>query len=149
MDASDEDSVLKHRVLEMDGGENVWEEEVSASSNRDQSGYVNEAEQRAESSAARNSSNGFDSDLEDVAHFDDFGSVRSIYPLRRMRSSQEALISQHASGSGSDMDVITGWLYNGPLQRAKYEDFSTIDWIYDNTKARHYKSDLRARARAK
>ncbi|PIA17274.1 hypothetical protein COEREDRAFT_91979 [Coemansia reversa NRRL 1564] len=45
------------------------------------------------------------------------------------------------------MDVITGWLYNGPLQRAKYEDFSTIDWIYDNTKARHYKNDLRMHAR--
>ncbi|KAJ2843228.1 hypothetical protein J3B02_005329, partial [Coemansia erecta] len=47
------------------------------------------------------------------------------------------------------MDVITGWLYNGPLQRAKYEDFSTIDWIYDNTKARHYKSDMRARTRSR
>ncbi|KAJ2353785.1 Structural maintenance of chromosomes protein 3 [Coemansia sp. RSA 2673] len=87
---------------------------------------------------------GYDSD--DIPYFEDFGSGHSIVPMRRIRSSQEMLIQQ---SSGSDMDAITGWLYNGPLQRAKYQDFSTIDWIYDNTKARHYKSDLRARARRK
>lgn len=48
-----------------------------------------------------------------------------------------------------EVDVITGWLYNGPLQRAKYQDFSTIDWIYDNTKARHQKTDLKNRIRHK
>ncbi|KAJ2700397.1 hypothetical protein H4218_002030 [Coemansia sp. IMI 209128] len=85
---------------------------------------------------------GYDSD--DVPWFEDFGSGHSIVPMRRIRSSQEMLIQP---SSGSDMDAITGWLYNGPLQRAKYQDFSTIDWIYDNTKARHYNSDLRAWAR--
>ncbi|KAJ2823473.1 hypothetical protein IWW50_003766 [Coemansia erecta] len=77
--------------------------------------------------------------------FDDYSDGHSIVPLRRLRSSQEALIQNR----DSDMDVITGWLYNGPLQRAKYEDFSTIDWIYDSTKARHYKNDLRAHTRGK
>ncbi|KAJ2886667.1 Structural maintenance of chromosomes protein 3 [Coemansia asiatica] len=91
-----------------------------------------------------------DNDSDDIPRFDDFGSIRSLHRLQHMRSSQEALINAHSQGgSGSDMDVITGWLYNGPLQRAKYEDFSTIDWIYDNTKARHYKSDMRARTRSR
>ncbi|KAJ2614036.1 Structural maintenance of chromosomes protein 3 [Coemansia sp. RSA 1365] len=88
--------------------------------------------------------------------FDDGSDVHSIVPLQRLRFSEEALISQESTHDdsnnntgvgGADMDVITGWLYNGPLQRAKYEDFSTIDWIYDNTKARHYKNDLRMHAR--
>ncbi|KAJ2746564.1 Structural maintenance of chromosomes protein 3 [Coemansia sp. BCRC 34301] len=87
---------------------------------------------------------GYDSD--DIPYFEDLSGGHSVVPMRRIRSSQERLIQQ---SSGSDMDAITGWLYNGPLQRAKYQDFSTIDWIYDNTKARHYKSDLRARARGK
>ncbi|KAJ2486450.1 hypothetical protein EV174_001115 [Coemansia sp. RSA 2320] len=84
-------------------------------------------------------------DSDDIPHFDDLASGHSLVPMRRIRSSQEMLIQ--ASSSGVDMDAITGWLYNGPLQRAKYQDFSTIDWIYDSTKARHYKSRLRARAR--
>ncbi|KAI9501523.1 chloride channel [Coemansia spiralis] len=84
-----------------------------------------------------------ENESEDISFFDYRNRSESMVPLRRIRPSQEALINS----SGSDVDVITGWLYNGPLQRAKYEDFSTIDWIYDNTKSRHYKSDLRARAR--
>ncbi|KAJ2696682.1 hypothetical protein H4R19_005718, partial [Coemansia spiralis] len=74
-----------------------------------------------------------------------------LVPLRRLRFSEEALIgreSRESSGSAHDLDAITGWLYNGPLQRAKYDDFSTIDWIHDNTKERHYRSDLRARVRS-
>ncbi|KAJ1723533.1 hypothetical protein LPJ53_002145 [Coemansia erecta] len=154
MNAGDDDGVLKHRFSGIDSDENVWEEVVSADSSRVHHRHTNTGEEqvqeRAENPPARHSSDSdVDDDTDDVPYFDDFGSVRSMYPLRRMRSSQEALINQHASGSGSDMDVITGWLYNGPLPRAKYDDFSTIDWIYDNTRARHYKSDLRARARTK
>ncbi|KAJ2566828.1 Structural maintenance of chromosomes protein 3 [Coemansia sp. RSA 1822] len=85
-----------------------------------------------------------ESGSEYVPRFDDYGDEHSVVPLRRMRSSQEALIQNRES----DMDVITGWLYNGPLQRAKYEDFSTIDWIYESTKARHYKNDLRVQTRS-
>ncbi|KAJ2845378.1 hypothetical protein IWW36_004803, partial [Coemansia brasiliensis] len=81
-----------------------------------------------------------DDSSEYVPRFDD---IHTAVPLRRMRPSQEALIQN----SAADMDVITGWLYNGPLQRAKYQDFSTIDWIYDSTKARHYKYDLHKQAR--
>ncbi|KAJ1661999.1 chloride channel, partial [Coemansia sp. RSA 25] len=95
------------------------------------------------SRSADGDESGYDS--EDIPYFEDLGRGHSVVPMRRIRSSQERLIQQ---SSGSDMDAITGWLYNGPLQRAKYQDFSTIDWIYDNTKARHYKSDLRARARS-
>ncbi|KAJ1869782.1 Structural maintenance of chromosomes protein 3 [Coemansia sp. RSA 990] len=72
-----------------------------------------------------------------------FDEIHTAVPLRRIRPSQEALIQNPTA----DMDVITGWLYNGPLQRAKYQDFSTIDWIYDSTKARHYKYDLHKQAR--
>ncbi|KAJ1894076.1 hypothetical protein LPJ66_005398 [Kickxella alabastrina] len=93
-----------------------------------------------------------DSDDDYIPHFDDNGSTHAMFPLHRTRASQEVLIQQQdgvGGGSGLDMDIITGWLYNGPLQRAKYEDFSTIDWIYDNTKARHSKSELRARAQDK
>ncbi|KAJ2160982.1 hypothetical protein GGF46_001841 [Coemansia sp. RSA 552] len=74
-----------------------------------------------------------------VPQFDD---EISPMPLQRLgRYSEEPLIRQRLSEDG--VDAITGWLNNGPLQRAKYEDFSTIDWIYDTTKARHYKSSLR------
>ncbi|KAJ1730513.1 Structural maintenance of chromosomes protein 3 [Coemansia sp. Benny D160-2] len=54
--------------------------------------------------------------------------------MRRIRSSQEMLIDRT---DDADVDVITGWLYNGPLRRAKYEDFSTIDWMYDSTRSRY------------
>ncbi|ORX72657.1 hypothetical protein DL89DRAFT_264867 [Linderina pennispora] len=43
--------------------------------------------------------------------------------------------------------MITGWLYNGPLQRARYEDFSTIDWIYETAKARRNRSSMAGQAR--
>ncbi|KAI8320201.1 hypothetical protein GQ54DRAFT_298829 [Martensiomyces pterosporus] len=99
----------------------------------------------AEDSRSDGGISGYDSD--EIPQFEDILDRTMSVPLRRIRSSQEALISQSGSGSSTDMDMITGWLYNGPLQRARYEDFSTIDWIYDNTKARHYKSNLRAKAK--
>ncbi|KAJ2759656.1 hypothetical protein IWQ57_006499, partial [Coemansia nantahalensis] len=79
------------------------------------------------------------------------GDAHPMVPMRRLRLSEEALIGSRprdSSGSAQDLDMITGWLYNRPLQRAKYDDFSTIDWIYDNTKERRYRSELRTRARA-
>ncbi|KAI7830863.1 chloride channel [Kickxella alabastrina] len=118
--------------------ENVWGE---PSTNNRNTGSMDEDENAAS-----------DSDDDYIPHFDDNGSTHAMFPLHRTRSSQEVLIQQQdgvGGGSGLDMDVITGWLYNGPLQRAKYDDFSTIDWIYDNTKARHSKSELRARAQDK
>ncbi|KAJ2569320.1 hypothetical protein IW140_003165 [Coemansia sp. RSA 1813] len=80
---------------------------------------------------------------EDVSYMGSHDQGESVVPLRRIHSSQEALINRR--DDRTDMDVITGWLYNGPLQRAKYEDFSTIDWIYDSNKLRHSASELRAR----
>ncbi|KAJ1800314.1 hypothetical protein LPJ59_001190 [Coemansia sp. RSA 2399] len=75
---------------------------------------------------------------EDASYMGSHNRSESMVPLRRIRSSQEALLDE-----GSDMDVITGWLYNGPLQRAKYEDFSTIDWIHDSTRWRHSAASAR------
>ncbi|KAJ2723984.1 Structural maintenance of chromosomes protein 3 [Coemansia sp. Benny D115] len=80
-------------------------------------------------------------------HADNAGSIHSMHSIQQSRPSEEALIQPAVDSP--DIDAITGWLYNGPLQRAKYEDFSTIDWIYDNTKKRHSKNDLRARMRGK
>ncbi|KAJ1733005.1 hypothetical protein LPJ61_001768, partial [Coemansia biformis] len=91
------------------------------------------------------------SDSEASQNLGSFDGAHSPVPMRRLRHSEEALIGRQplsSNGSEQDLDMITGWLYNGPLQRAKYEDFSTIDWIYDNTKERHYKSNLRVRARS-
>ncbi|KAJ2601178.1 Structural maintenance of chromosomes protein 3 [Coemansia sp. RSA 1722] len=140
----DSSDATRARYSETAPEENVWEEAVSASST------THMLQHRAVATDDNRDLSDLDSDDDDdVPRFDDLGSVRSLHPLQRIRSSQEALIGAHASGSGSDMDVITGWLYNGPLQRAKYEDFSTIDWIYDNTKARHQRSDVRARTRGR
>ncbi|KAJ1956113.1 hypothetical protein EC988_001521 [Linderina pennispora] len=63
-----------------------------------------------------------------------------LVPLRQLRASQDALQPEPT-------DMITGWLYNGPLQRARYEDFSTIDWIYETAKARRNRSSVVGQAR--
>ncbi|KAJ2782010.1 Structural maintenance of chromosomes protein 3 [Coemansia javaensis] len=80
----------------------------------------------------------------------DSDNAHPLVPLQRQRPSEEALIGQQSPGGppAQELDMITGWLYNGPLQRAEYGDFSTIDWIYDNTKERHHRRDRRARARS-
>ncbi|KAJ1678021.1 hypothetical protein EV182_004947 [Spiromyces aspiralis] len=39
--------------------------------------------------------------------------------------------------------TLARWLAHAPIRRARYEDFSSIDWIYDNNKGRRARRRLR------
>ncbi|OMH84916.1 hypothetical protein AX774_g1553 [Zancudomyces culisetae] len=42
---------------------------------------------------------------------------------------------------------LATWFASGPIQRAKYKDFTSIDWIFDNHKARMRKARIKKQAK--